>query len=68
MKLENPGYKLNQRRVKGTTCGSFKWKTRLQLSQSCCCDTGIPAFLSILMVIIRESGALKIKDTCAQSQ
>jgi len=26
-------------------------------------DTGIPAFLSIVIVIIRESGALKIKDT-----
>jgi hypothetical protein len=68
MKLENPGYRLNQRLDKGTTYGSFEWKNRLQLSQCFCYDTGFPAFLSIMMVQIRESGALKIKDTCAQSQ
>jgi len=62
MKLENPGYRLNQRRVKGTICGSFNWKIRLQLSQTFY-DTGFPAFFSIVMVIIRESGALRIKDT-----
>ena len=28
-----------------------------------CYDSGIPAFLSIVMVIIGKSGALKIKDT-----
>jgi len=33
MKLENPGYRLNQRIDKGTICGSFEWEIRLQLSQ-----------------------------------
>ncbi len=63
MKLENPGYRLNQRIDKGTICGSFEWKIRLQLSQENCYDTEFPAFLSIVIVIIRDSGALKIKDT-----
>ena len=30
-------------------------------------DTGIPAFSSIVIVIIRKSGTLKIKDTIIQS-
>ena len=34
MKLENSGYRLNQRLNKGTICGSFEWKIRLQLSQT----------------------------------
>ena len=63
MKLENPGYRLNQRLDKGTICGSFEWKIRLQLSQGHCYDTGISTFLSIVIVIIRKSGTLKIKDT-----
>jgi len=36
---------------------------QIQLSQTYCYDTGIPAFFSIVMVIISESGPLKIKDT-----
>ena len=35
----------------------------LTLGEDYCCDNGIPSFLSIVMVIIRDSGALKIKDT-----
>ena len=63
MKLENRGYRVNQTQENGTICGSFQWKIRLQLSQAFCYDTEIPAFFSIVMVIIRKSGALKIKDT-----
>ena len=63
MKLENPGYRLNQRLYNCTISGSFEWKIRLQLSQAFCYGTGIPSFFSIVMEIIRESGALKIKDT-----
>ena len=61
MKLENPGYRLNQRLDKGTICGSFEWKIRLQLSQGY--HTGILTFLSIVIVIIRKSGILKTKGT-----
>jgi len=34
MKLENRGYRANQRLDKGTIYGSFNWKIRLQLSQA----------------------------------
>jgi len=34
MKLENPGYGLNERLDKGTICCSFEWKIRLQLSHA----------------------------------
>ena len=36
MKLENPGYGLNQRLDKGAIYGSFEWEIRLQLSQAYC--------------------------------
>ena len=61
MKLENPGFRLNQRLDKGTICGSFEWKIRLQWSQGY--HSGILTFLSIVIVIIRKSGILKTKDT-----
>ena len=61
MKSENPGYRLNQRLNKGTICGSFNWKIRLQLSIDFCYNTGIPVFLSILMLIITKSGAHKFQ-------
>ena len=61
MKLENPGYRLNQRLDKGTISSSFEWKIRLQLSQGY--HTGILTFLSIVIVIIRKSGILKTKGT-----
>ena len=44
MKLENLGYRLNQRLNKGTICGSFNWKIRLQLSQTFGYDTGVLPF------------------------
>ena len=62
MKLENPSYGPNQRIDKGTICGSFEWKTRLQLSQGYCYNTEMFRFLSIVIIIISDSGALKIKD------
>ena len=36
MKLEIPGYDLNQRLDKGTICGRFDWKFRLQLTNAYC--------------------------------
>jgi len=61
MKLENPGYRLNQRRVKGTICGSFEWKIRLQLIQAFRYDTGISAVLrkvrGLLLAHIVECGS-----------
>ncbi len=60
MKLENRGYRPKQRLDKGTICGSFEWKIRLQLSQECYYDTGISTFLSIVIVIIRKPGTSKL--------
>ena len=36
MKLKNRGYDLNQRLHKGTICGRFDWKFKLQLSNAYC--------------------------------
>ena len=63
MKLDNPGYRVNQRLYKGTICGSFEWKIRSQLSQAYCYDTGILTFLSIVIVTIRNAGTQKVTTT-----
>ena len=61
MKLENPGYRLNRRLDKGTVCGIFEWKIRLQINQICCYDAGIRTFLSIVIIIITKSGTLNYR-------
>ena len=64
MKLENRGYRVNQRIDEGTICSSFEWKITLQLSQGY--HAGILTFLSIVIVIIRKAGTFKIKNTISR--
>jgi len=63
MKLENRGYRLNQRLNYGIIYGRFEWKIRLQLSQSYCYNTGISRFSNILIVIITKAGPHKFHTT-----
>ena len=59
MKLEDHGYRLNQRLHKGTICVSFEWKIRLQLSQNLCYDIGIPTSSGIVIVMVIKSDSSK---------